>query len=102
MEHVGHIAANLEPFVQHYGVFAVSLVLAFESLGMLRVEFQTDADNVRSRTALARLGISEEGVLRRHQLRRDGSRRDTVVFSVIAEEWPTVRSLIDARLRAQT
>jgi RimJ/RimL family protein N-acetyltransferase len=77
------------------------LAHAFESLGLLRIEFQTDSENIRSRTALARLGIREEGVLRRHQLRRDGSRRDTVVFSVIADEWLAVRSVIDARLRAQ-
>jgi N-acetyltransferase len=77
------------------------LAHAFESLGLLRIEFQADSENIRSRTALARLGIREEGVLRRHQLRRDGSRRDTVVFSVIADEWLAVRAVIDARLCAQ-
>ena len=77
------------------------LEYAFDRLRALRVEFQTDAENIRSRTALARLGLREEGVLRRHQLRRDGSRRDTVIFSAIAEEWPAVRAAIDARLHAQ-
>jgi len=64
---------------------------AFEVLGANRVEFKTDSANMQSRTAIARLGAKEEGILRHHMARPDGSRRDSVYFSVIREEWPGVR-----------
>ncbi len=71
---------------------------AFEELGMGRVQLKTDIRNVRSQQAIARLGARYEGVLRRYQRRADESVRDTVVFSITAEEWPDVR----ARLRARS
>jgi len=64
---------------------------AFER-GAGRVEFVTDAINVRSRAALAKLGALEEGVLRHHKTTWTGRVRDTVMFSVLAGEWPTVRA----------
>lgn len=67
------------------------LAHAFDVLGCLRVELKTDALNLRSRRAIARLGATEEGVLRRHMITESGRVRDTVYFSVIAEEWPAVR-----------
>jgi RimJ/RimL family protein N-acetyltransferase len=63
---------------------------AFEQLGCRRVEFKTDSRNVQSRAALKRIGASEEGTLRSHMVRPDGSSRDSVYFSVIASEWPSV------------
>ncbi len=67
--------------------------------GMARVlQLKTDVRNVRSQKAIARLGASYEGTLRRYQRRADGTVRDTVLFSVLAEEWPTVRDRLLARL----
>lgn len=75
---------------------------AFE-LGFGRVKIQTDAVNTRSQAAIARLGATREGVLRRHTRRADGTFRDTVVFSVLADEWPTVEAGLRRRLgMAQT
>lgn len=71
---------------------------AFESLGALRVEFKTDSRNAGSRRALAGIGAMEEGTLRRHMLVQDGDRRDSVYFSVIAEEWPEVRQRLHERV----
>jgi N-acetyltransferase len=73
----------------------LGLRAAFETLGCLRVGFRTDVRNVRSRAAIARLGAREEGVLRSHSSGVDGSRRDTICFSITNLEWPSV----DARLR---
>jgi RimJ/RimL family protein N-acetyltransferase len=72
---------------------------AFDHCGFGRVKIQTDGINVRSQAAIARLGASREGVLRRHTRRADGTFRDTVVFSVLREEWPDVRAGLLARLR---
>jgi RimJ/RimL family protein N-acetyltransferase len=71
---------------------------AFDVLGAGRVQLKTDVRNTRSQQAIARLGARYEGTLRRYQRRADGSVRDTVVFSVLAEEWPTVRAGLLARL----
>lgn len=71
---------------------------AFEQLGCRRVEFKTDSENRQSRTALARIGATEEGTFRSHMIRQDGGRRDSVYFSVIDEEWPRVRSHLEALL----
>jgi len=73
---------------------------AFDDCGFGRVKIQTDARNQRSQAAIARLGATREGVLRRHQRRADGSFRDTVVFSVLRDEWPAVRDGLAARLAA--
>ncbi len=73
---------------------------AFESLGANRVAIKTDIRNERSQVAIARLGAQREGVLRHQMIRRDGTLRDTVMFSVIPEEWPDVRAHLEARLRA--
>ena len=61
---------------------------AFETLGAWRVQLKTDERNARSRTAIARLGCTFEGILRRYQLRFDGYVRNTAMFSLLAEEWP--------------
>ena len=70
----------------------------FETLGCVRVEFKTDARNARSRAALARIGATEEGTLRRHLVLPDGHVRDSVYFSILDDEWPEVRD----RLRAHS
>jgi RimJ/RimL family protein N-acetyltransferase len=56
--------------------------------------------NARSQQAIARLGAQYEGVLRRYQRRSDDTMRDTVIFSILVEEWPAVRDALIARLEA--
>ena len=67
------------------------LTHAFEALRCIAVEFRTHWFNHASRVAIERLGAKQDGVLRNHQLLPDGSKRDTVVFSIIDGEWPAVR-----------
>ena len=71
---------------------------AFEALAANRVEFKTDARNEQSRRALLGIGATEEGTLRRHMVTHAPGLRDSVYFSVIAEEWPNVRRRLEARL----
>lgn len=73
---------------------------AFETLGAGRVQLKTDIRNRRSAQAIERLGARFEGTLRRYQRRADATVRDTVLFSVIAEEWPAVRAGLVARVAA--
>jgi RimJ/RimL family protein N-acetyltransferase len=70
---------------------------AFES-GAGRVQYKVDAINARSRAAVLKLGAVQEGILRRDRVVWTGRVRDTVVFSVLADEWPAVRDGLDARL----
>nr|WP_245291507.1 GNAT family protein [Neorhizobium galegae] len=65
---------------------------AFDSLGCLAVEFRTHFMNHQSRGAIERLGAKLDGVLRQHMRMRDGTLRDTCVYSIIPSEWPAVRS----------
>ena len=74
------------------------LAHAFEDCGFGRVKIQTDAVNPRSQAAIAKLGATREGVLRRHTRRADGTFRDTVVFSILRDEWPAVRAGLRRRL----
>lgn len=71
---------------------------AFDDCGLGRVKIQTDLVNERSQAAIAKLGATREGVLRRHMKRADGTFRDTVVFSVLRDEWPSVRAGLLRRL----
>jgi RimJ/RimL family protein N-acetyltransferase len=71
---------------------------AFEDCGFGRVKIQTGTANTRSQAAIAKLGATREGVLRRHKRLADGSFRDTVVFSILADEWPEVRKRLEDRL----
>ena len=71
---------------------------AFDTLKWNRVELKCDARNARSRAAIAKLGAKEEGTLRKLTLMPDGHWRDTVYFSVLAEEWPGVKAGLEARL----
>ena len=65
---------------------------AFETMGCISVGFETSWFNHASRTAIARLGAKQDGVLRNHKRHADGTPRDTVVFSIIDSEWPAVCS----------
>ena len=72
---------------------------AFENLGCVRIEFHADARNTRSRDSLEQLGATFEGILRVHQITRDGTLRDSAIYSVLSREWPAVRDKIASRLR---
>lgn len=67
------------------------LQLCFESLKMVRVQFRTDAGNARSRRALEKLGATCEGIFRKERIRENGTARDAVFFSILDDEWPSVR-----------
>ncbi|SAL18634.1 GCN5-related N-acetyltransferase [Caballeronia peredens] len=71
---------------------------AFERLNAIAVEFRTHFMNHQSRAAIARLGAKQDGILRNHQIGKDGAYRDTVVFSIIESEWPAVRTHLKHRL----
>jgi RimJ/RimL family protein N-acetyltransferase len=71
---------------------------AFDTLRANRVAIKTDIRNERSQAAIARLGAVREGVIRHQYVRRDGTLRDTVLYSVIPDEWPSVRAHLEARL----
>jgi RimJ/RimL family protein N-acetyltransferase len=72
---------------------------AFEKLNCIAVEFRTNWHNQRSRNAINRLGAKQDGVLRNHQLYSDGSTRDTVVFSIIMQEWAGVKKSLEYEIK---
>ena len=76
----------------------LQLGYAFDELGASRVALKTDGRNLRSQAAIERLGGQREGVLRRHIRLPDGYIRDTVYYSILAEEWPAVKARLEERL----
>lgn len=77
----------------------LQLTHAFEELHCIAVELRAHWHNRRSRAAIAALGAKQDGVLRNHDLWRDGTMRDVVVFSILESEWPAVRRGLTERLR---
>jgi RimJ/RimL family protein N-acetyltransferase len=71
---------------------------AFEKLDCIAVEFRTHFFNHQSRRGIERLGAKQDGILRSHQLAPNGTLRDTVVYSIIASEWPTVKAHLNYQL----
>lgn len=74
------------------------LTHAFETLNCIAVEFRTHFFNHQSRRAIERLGAKQDGILRGHQLAPNGTLRDTVVYSITAAEWPTVKAHLEYQL----
>ena len=74
------------------------LQYAFEQKAAIAVEFRTHYFNQASRAAIERLGAKQDGVLRSHQIMRDGSIRDTVVYSILQHEWPAVKNNLLSKL----
>ena len=74
------------------------LVHAFDSLGCKVVGLRTDNFNFTSQRAIEALGAKKDGVIRHHQARRDGTARDSVMYSILASEWPDVRRHLELRL----
>ena len=75
---------------------------AFDTLGCESVTFETSHENLRSQAAILRLGARRDGILRAHMRHRDGTLRDTHVFSILRAEWPAVTANLRAKLEAST
>ena len=71
---------------------------AFETRAVERVTLKTDSMNQRSRNAIMRLGASFEGILRHHMLRPNGTWRDSAYFSILKDEWPSVKANLQNKL----
>jgi N-acetyltransferase len=76
------------------------LQYVFEEKDAIAVEFRTHYFNQASKTAIERLGARQDGILRSHQIMRDGSIRDTVVYSILRHEWPAVKNNLTSKLIA--
>ncbi|MBN9556040.1 MAG: GNAT family N-acetyltransferase [Alphaproteobacteria bacterium] len=74
------------------------LTHAFERMGCIAVEFRTHFLNRQSRNGIERLGAKLDGILRSHRIMPDGTLRDTVVYSIVASEWPTVKTHLSWQL----
>ena len=70
----------------------------FEQMKLERVQLKTDNLNIRSQNAIERIGAKFEGRLRSHMRRKDQSMRDTMVYSIIREEWPEVKAMLEGRI----
>jgi RimJ/RimL family protein N-acetyltransferase len=77
------------------------LEYAFEELGYQRVEFEVAHQNIRSQKAVSKIGGVKEAVLRKHGLHADGTVRDTVVFSIIDDEWPDTKKKLVQLIETQ-
>lgn len=74
------------------------LQYAFETLGLQRVQIKTDHENLRSQKAIERIGAIKEGVLRNHMIRKDGTTRHTVMYSIAKEDWPDIKVRLETLL----
>lgn len=99
--HIGWTAYSPQVWATAVNPEAKLLMLgeAFDS-GFGRVKLQADSLNDRSRAAILKLGATFEGIVRRDRPRADGSWRDTAVYSILVDEWPDVRAVLQARLAA--
>jgi len=97
---IGHtwLAAGAQRTGINVEMKLLMLALAFDEWQCLRITLKTDARNERSRTAIAALGATFEGVRRAHLPASDGGIRDSAYYSIVAAEWPTVRDGLRARL----
>lgn len=97
---IGH--TWIAPSTQRTGLNTEAKLLllghAFDACDAIAVEFRTHWHNRQSRAAIARLGAKQDGVLRNQSIHANGSLRDTVVFSILPTEWPSVRTGLEARL----
>ncbi|MBF6632666.1 MAG: GNAT family N-acetyltransferase [Planococcus sp. (in: Bacteria)] len=78
------------------------LSYCFEERGMIRVQFKTDAENIRSQKAIERIGAVKEGVMRNERIRSTGKPRDAVVYSIIDKEWPKVKKDLAKKVNKYT
>ncbi len=92
------IAASFQRTAANTEAKLLMLNHAFTVWNVNRVEFLTDELNTKSRNAIERIGARQEGILRSHMVMRDGRIRDSVIFSIVREEWPGVEERLTARL----
>jgi N-acetyltransferase len=99
---IGHtwIAKSWQRTVVNTEMKYLMLKYAFEELGLVRVQFQTDELNDKSRAAIQRLGAKQEGIIRKERIMPDGRIRNTVRFSIVDDEWPDVKANLERRLAA--
>jgi N-acetyltransferase len=71
---------------------------AFEDWNAIRIQITTDVKNLHSQKAIEKLGATYEGTLRNHAIRRDGTLRDTMMYSIISSDWPKVKTILEKRL----
>ncbi|MBA3529892.1 MAG: GNAT family N-acetyltransferase [Propionibacteriaceae bacterium] len=97
---IGHTWIAQRYWGSHLNIESKLIMLsrAFDELGAERVVWHTDVLNLRSQAAIERLGARREGVLRHHRIRRDGSWRDTVQYSMLSAEWPLAKDRLLRRL----
>jgi len=97
---IGHtwIAASWQRTCVNTEAKYLMLCYAFEQLNCVRVQFTTDELNEKSRNALLRLGAKQEGIVRHERIMPDGRKRNSVRFSIIDDEWPDVRRLLEEKL----
>ena len=97
---IGHtwISASLQRTFVNTEVKFLMLSFAFEKLDCVRVQFTTDEINEKSRSAILRLGAKQEGIIRHERIMPDGRKRNSVRFSIIDDEWPSVRHALAERL----
>lgn len=98
---IGHTWLSLNAQRTSINTEAKYLLLhhAFETMGVIRVQFTTDELNAASRAAILRLGAKEEGVIRYERIMPDGRKRNSVRYSIIEDEWPTVKAALLDRMR---
>ena len=88
----------------HVNTAVKTMLLAhcFEEMGMIRVQFKTDAENLRSQQALERIGAVREGLLRNERIRSTGKPRDALVYSIIDSEWPEAKKRLLTKMNKYT
>jgi RimJ/RimL family protein N-acetyltransferase len=94
---IGHTWLNPDAWRTRINTECKHLLLrhCFETLNVIRVQLKTDSRNVQSQAAIERIGGVREGVLRHHRIMPDGYLRDSVYFSILAEEWPAVEARLE-------
>ncbi|MEO7941400.1 MAG: GNAT family protein [Burkholderiaceae bacterium] len=98
---IGHtwLAASWQGTLANTHAKLLLLQQAFEGMACVRVQFTTDVLNLRSQRAIEKLGALREGVVRHERIMPDGRKRNSVRYSIIDDEWPQVRALLQARLQ---
>lgn len=92
------LARSVQATLMNPAMKLLMLHRAFEELDYRRVEFRTHWFNHQSRAAIAKLGAKQDGVLRQHETLPSGIARDTVIFSILAAEWPAAKFNLESRL----
>ncbi len=72
---------------------------AFETWNYERIEFRTDALNIRSRKAIEKIGANYDGLFKNHRFNKEGKRRDSVIYSILKQDWPRVKSEVFGQIQ---